>query len=158
MLSRDHARLREEALRHPALTDPRTGLASRLHFELVFSYLFSAGDRGMAFTLMLVSAGAASDDEVRAVGEAMARVTRSSDLVSYVGEGRYLLLLLATNLQGARITADRIEVALAGVAPKRPALGLAAYAGHMEESTELLDAAERALAAAEAAGGGVELA
>jgi GGDEF domain-containing protein len=43
MLSRDHLEARAEASRHPALTDPLTGLASRLHFELVYGYLFAAG-------------------------------------------------------------------------------------------------------------------
>lgn len=159
MLTRDHAQARAEAASHPALTDSVTGLANRLHFELVYNYLFEAGDRGMAFTVMLISCGngEVTDDEIRTVGEAVERTTRNSDLVSHVGGGHYVVLLLGTNLQGARIAADRVELALGPVAPQPLSFGLASYSPHMKESIQLLDAAEGALLAAEAAGGGVEL-
>ena len=158
MLSSDHARAREEAASHPALEDPTTGLANRLHFELV--YIFAAGDRSIAFTVMLVSCGSNSldDESVKAVGTAVERTTRTSDLVSHIGGGRFVVILLGTNLQGARIAADRIELALESVSSARASFGLAAYAPHMKKSIELLEAAERALLAAEASGGGVELA
>lgn len=160
MLTRDHAQARAEAAAHPALTDPVSGLANRLHFELVYNYLFHAGDRGMAFTVMLISCGNGplSDDQTKAIGAAVERTTRSSDLVSHVGGGQYVVLLLGTNLQGARIAADRIEIALESIAPTPPAFGLASYAPHMKESIELLHAAEGALVVATEAGGGVELA
>ena len=48
---------REDAIGHPALTDRPTGLANRLHFELVHSYLFGAGDRGVTLTILLISIG-----------------------------------------------------------------------------------------------------
>ena len=159
MLTRDHAQARAEAASHPALIDPVTGLANRLHFELVYNYLFEAGDRGMTFTVMLISCGDGepSDEEARAVGRAVEHTTRNSDLVCHVGGGRYVVLLLGTNLQGGRIAADRVELALESIAPEPLALGLASYSPQMKESVELLDAAERALLAARAAGGGVEL-
>lgn len=159
MLTRDHAQARAEAASHPALTDPVTGLANRLHFELVYSYLFEAGDRGMTFTVMLISCGSgrATDDEMRAVAQAVERTTRNSDLVAHVGAGNYVVLLLGTNLQGARIAADRVELALGSVAPAPLSFGLASYSPHMKDSLQLLDAAESALLAAEGAGGGVEL-
>src|SRR6056297_2611907 len=108
---------REEVLGHPALTDPRTGLANRLHFQLVYRYLFGAGDRGMAFTVMLLSIGDTDQLEedpegLRMVAETVQRTTRTSDLVAHVGGNRFLVLLLGTNLPGARIAADRIEAAL----------------------------------------------
>ena len=37
--------MRDHAIGHPALTDRPTGLTNRLHFELVYSYLFQAADR-----------------------------------------------------------------------------------------------------------------
>jgi diguanylate cyclase (GGDEF)-like protein len=159
MLSSDHARAREEAASHPALEDPTTGLANRLHFELVYNYLFAAGDRSIAFTVMLVSCGSNSldDESVKAVGTAVERTTRTSDLVSHIGGGRFVVILLGTNLQGARIAADRIELALESVGSAPVSFGLAAYGPHMKKSIELLEAAERALLAAEARGGGVEL-
>ena len=101
MAERDFALGREHALGHPAITDAQTGLANRLHFELVYSYLFKAGDRGMIFTVMLVSVGASDLEEteperLRTIGAAIHRTTRSADLVAHVGHARYVILLLGT--------------------------------------------------------------
>lgn len=159
MLGKQYAQSRELAAGHPALTDSATGLANGLHFDLVYSYLFAAGDRGFAFTVMLLSVGGPDgvpQDRLRAVGEKIQGTTRDSDLVAYVGSGRYVVLLLGTNLQGARIAADRVEVALAGTVAGTPSFGLAAYDNRMRNPSELLEAADKALLAAEAAGGGVE--
>lgn len=144
---------------HPALVDPQTGLANRLHFDLVYDYMFEAGDRGMPFTVMLVSAGAdehTPPKTIRQLGEAVESTTRNSDLVSHVGGGRYVVLLLGTNLQGGRIAADRVEVALKGIAPGPICFGLTAFSETFPSSQDLLRAADTALLAAEAAGGGVE--
>jgi GGDEF domain-containing protein len=149
--SRDYARS------HPALIDAHSGLANRLHFELVYNYLFEAGSRGLPFTVMLVSTGANSPvDQARAHGKAIEDTTRSSDLVSYVGPSRYVLLLLGTNLQGGRIAADRIEAALDGLDSVALSFGIAAYSEGMKSSETLLAAADTALLSAEEAGGGVE--
>ncbi|MDH3269728.1 MAG: GGDEF domain-containing protein [Gemmatimonadota bacterium] len=145
---------------HPALTDSQTGLANRLHFDLVYDYLFEAGDRGLPFTVMLVSAGvevgSGDTDVLRALGTAIERTTRNSDLVSHVGAGRYAVLLLGTNLQGGRIACDRIEAALGDQAPGPICFGLASYNERMKDPQELLRAADTALLSAEAAQGGVE--
>lgn len=151
---------REHAMGHPALTDEETGLANRLHFELVYSYLFHGADRGVPLTLLLVtaaSAGSAPPESVRAVGERIQATTRTSDLVAHLGEGRFCVILLGTNLSGGRIAADRIEDALGGVAPGPVSMGLAQYQAEMKESGELLQAVADALARAQAAGGGIEL-
>lgn len=161
MLGKQHAKGREHAIGHPALTDSETGLANGLHFELVYSYLFSAGYRGLTFTVMLLSLGGPDlvpEDRLRVVGQKIQRTTRDSDLVAHVGSGRFVVLLLGTNLQGARIAADRIEVALADVAGGSLSFGLAAYDNTMQDSAALLEAADKALLEAEAAGGGVEFA
>jgi GGDEF domain-containing protein len=160
MLAKQHAQDRESAIGHPALTDPQTGLANGLHFELVYSYLFAAGDRGLAFTVMLLSLGGPDgvpSEQLKGVGQKVRAATRESDLVAHVGSGRYVVLLLGTNLQGARIAADRLEVALGEVASGAAAFGLAAYDRRMRDSSELLEAVDRALLNAEAQGGGVEL-
>ncbi|MDX1494417.1 MAG: diguanylate cyclase [Longimicrobiales bacterium] len=144
---------------HPALVDAQTGLANRLHFDLVYDYMFEAGDRGLPFTVMLLSAGAdekTPTDVIRALGQAIEKTTRNSDLVSHVGGGRYVVLLLGTNLPGGRIAADRVEMALNGLAPGAACFGLATFSEKYENSQELLRAADTALLAAEAAGGGVE--
>lgn len=161
MIGSDGVGAGELARAHPALTDSQTGLANGLHFDLVYNYLFDAGDRGLPFTVMLVSAGAdehAPPEEIRRLGQCIHGVTRSSDLVSHVGHGRYVVLLLGTNAQGARIAADRIEAALANVAPGAISFGLATYAREIKESQALLRSADTALLAAEAMGGGVEFA
>lgn len=152
----------DEVLGHPALTDSRTGLANRLHFELVYRYMFAAGDRGMAFTVMLLSIGGAEeevgDDRLHAIGETIHRTTRSSDLVAHLGETRFVVLLLGTNLPGSRVAADRIEAAMRESGVDSVSIGLATFSPTMTESLTLLRSVESALAAAEAAGGGVEMA
>ncbi|MGE0160470.1 MAG: diguanylate cyclase [Gemmatimonadales bacterium] len=160
MLARQQAKGRAPAIAHPALTDAETGLANGLHFDLVYSYLFAAGDRGLAFTVMLLSVGApdsSSKDRPKAIGQKIRSVTRDADLVAHVGGGRYVVLLLGTNLPGARIAADRLEIALGDLTTSRPSFGIVAYNRSMKESSELLEAADRALVAAQEAGGGVEL-
>lgn len=161
MLTSNQPEAEGYARSHPALTDVQTGLANRLHFDLVYSYLFEAGDRGLPFTVMLVSAGveeSIASDKIRKVGEAIERTTRNSDLVSHVGDGRYVVLLLGTNLQGGRIAADRVEMALSGLTPGAVSFGLAAFNDTYKSSQALLRAADTALLAAEAAGGGIEFA
>lgn len=159
MLGSEHAHASDYARSHPALTDAQTGLANRLHFELVYNYLFDAGNRGLPFSVMLVSTGSedgADAAQVRAVGQAIEETTRNSDLVSHVGSGRYVVLLLGTNLQGGRIAADRTEMALEGLAKGAVCFGLVAYSSDTKSSQDLLEAADNALLKAEAAGGGVE--
>ena len=159
MLGRQHAQGREHAIGHPAITDSQTGLANGLHFELVYSYLFAAGHRGLSFTVMLLSIGgpdAIPANRLRAVGERIQSTTRDSDLVAHVGGGRYVVLLLGTNLSGSRIAADRVESAFSDGDDEPISFGLAVYSPQMKDSSELLEAADKALLVAEAAGGGVE--
>jgi len=148
---------REHAIGHPALTDEHTGLANRLHFELVYSYLFNGADRGVPLTLMLLSTPAPDRDTLRALGECIQATTRTSDLVAHLGGGRFIVILLGTNLSGGRIAADRVEMALQSTAVGTVAIGLATYRAEMKESSDLLRAVDEALQRAEAAGGGVEL-
>ena len=153
---------RDHAIGHPALTDQPTGLANRLHFELVYSYLFEASDRGVALTVMLVSVAGDIDSGDPAVlhklGERVQDTTRTSDLAGYLGNGRFVILLFGTNLSGGRIAADRVELALGELTDGPLSIGIAMYHSDMKDSSELLEAADRALRAAEAAGGGVEMA
>lgn len=149
---------REHVFGHPALTDEVTGLANRLHFELVYSYLFEGADRGVPLTVLLVAIPEQSERELAAVGEVIQQVTRSSDLVAHLGHGRFVVLLLGTNVSGARIAADRLEDSLAGVLAEPAAMALAAYRDDMKEPHQLLEAADRALRTAQEHGGGLEMA
>ena len=153
---------REHAVGHPALTDQETGLANRLHFELVYGYLFGAGDRGVALTVMLLHVGGVDPDRpdvelLRAVGERLQGVTRGSDLVSHAGSGRFVILLLGSNLQGGLLAADRVQTSVAEVTRGAISVGLAAYSPEMKESSQLLDAADEALRQAQGTGGGIEV-
>ena len=157
MIGSGNAGAGEMARAHPALTDAQTGLANGLHFDLVYNYLFNAGDRGLPFTVMLVSAGVderTPTTDIRSIGQKIEAISRSADLVSHVGAGRYVVLLLGTNLQGGRIAADRIEAALSSVAPGPVCFGLAAFSPDYPNAQALMRAADTALLAAEAAGGG----
>ena len=152
---------REHALGHPALTDTATGMANRLHFELVYSYLFHGADRGVPMALMLISVG--SDEELpveslRELGEIFQNVSRVADLSAHLGHGRFGVLLLGTNLMGGRVAADRFMDNLAGHTPGPVAVGLAGYTPDMKEPGQLLEAADAALQRAQQGGGGVELA
>jgi len=149
---------REHAVGHPALTDQDTGLANRLHFELVYSYLFHGADRGVPLTLMILSTASPGEKLLQALGERMQDVTRAADLAAHLGDGRFAVLFLGCNLSGGRVAADRIDSALQEVAPGRVSIGIATYLEGMKEPTDLLEAADRVLRRAEAAGGGVEIA
>lgn len=150
---------REHVFGHPALTDEVTGLANRLHFELVYSYLFEGADRGVPLTVMLVEIPELEKQELAAVGEVIQRVTRTSDLVAHLQHGRFAVLLLGTNINGGRIAADRLEEALEGMLGDAVvAIALAGYQPHMKEPHELLQVADTQLRRARGKGGGLEMA
>jgi GGDEF domain-containing protein len=149
---------REHAIGHPALTDQHTGLANRLHFELVYSYLFHGADRGVPLTLMLVSTGVTDPEGLRALGEQFQSSTRASDLVAHLGGGRLIIMLLGSNISGGRIAADRVEMSTQPLTSSPVSIGLASYSPDMKESSELLAAVDQALRTAEEAGGGIGMA
>lgn len=99
-------------------------------------------------------------EKIRSIGQCIHGATRASDLVSHVGRGRFVVLMLGTNAQGARVAADRVEGALAELAPGTISFGLATYTQDTADAQSLLRAADTdtALLAAEAMGGGVEFA
>lgn len=157
----------ENPVGHPALTDPLTGLANRLHFETVYRIVFEEGDRGIPVTLLLLDldnftefqekAGEARGDEiVREVGRLLNNMTRVTDLLAYMGGDRFCLLLVDCNLPGGLLVADRCQMFLddfradTGI---RFSIGIATYRKEMEAREELMEAAEQALNEAKAAGG-----
>lgn len=149
----------DRARNHPALRDEVTGLANRLQFDLVYDYLYLAGQRGLSFTVMIASSGLDDDagaEAVLDVARAFDKRTRSADLVSHLGGGRFVALLVGTNLQGARIVADRIEAAWEAVAPGPASFGVVAFNPSVSGPKALLASAMAALGQAEANGGGVE--
>jgi GGDEF domain-containing protein len=148
---------REPAIGHPALTDPATGLANSLHFDLVYGYLFAAADRGVPLTLMLVTSPAPDEPALRGLGARIKDMTRTSDLVAYLGDTCFGVLLVGCNLSGGRLAADRVEMALVEVAIGPVSIGLASFQSEMKEASELFEATNEALRRSEAAGGGLEM-
>jgi GGDEF domain-containing protein len=142
---------------HPALTDGRTGLPNRLQFETVYRFLFAGADRGAPFALMMVEMDVRDEATFREAASRIARATRSSDLLAHFGDGRFVILLLACNLHGARIAADRMAAVLADFLGSGFAVGLAVFKGGMEQPSDLIEALEAAVADARASGGGTEI-
>lgn len=65
----------------------------------------------------------AADDVVRGLAAILTRALRATDLVGYVGEGRFVLLLPSTDVSGVRVVIARLEKAVEEAnerAPKRP--------------------------------------
>lgn len=142
---------------HPALTDERTGLPNRLHFETVYRFLFAGADRGVPLALMMVEIDVQDEPRFRDVAARLAALTRSSDMVAHLGDGRFVTLLIGCNLHGARIAADRMAVLLADSLGSGYAVGLAVLKGDMQDPSELIVALEAAVADARAKGGGTEI-
>ncbi len=142
---------------HPALTDQRTGLPNRLQFETVYRFLFNGADRGVPLTLMMVQFDPTEEASFLGAARRLASSTRNSDLLAHLGDGLFVTLLLGCNLHGARLAADRIAGVLGNMLGQRFAIGLASYNEDMQQSSELLDAAARAVEDARAAGGGGEI-
>lgn len=148
---------REEVHNHPALRDEATSLANALHFNLVFDYLFQGADRGVPLAVLMIGLVDPDAGVLRGFGTRLGQITRSSDLVAHLGEGRFVVLLQGANMSGARIAADRIEMGLEGTVQDPLAMALAAYHTDMKQPRDLLGAAERALLRVLEEGGGLEM-
>ena len=136
----------DHAAGHPALTDQPTGLANRLHFDLVYGYLFEAGDRGMALTVLLLSFGtgefeSSNPETLRKLGERIQDTTRNNDLAGHLGHGRIVILLFGSNIAGTLIAAERVEAAVGELGIGRVSIGIAMYQAAMKEPSDLLEAA-----------------
>ncbi len=151
---------------HPALTDQKTGLPNRLHFETVLKPLFAGGRRGLLLSIILLEiddvdewqrdADAGEVDRVlRLVGTTMAPAIRESDLLARVEEGRFVVCLIDCNMAGAVLVADRIDGLLD---PVRSGSGLgfsiggATFDPGMGQPQDLLKAAEDSLRVAQGRG------
>lgn len=146
------------------LLDPKTGLSSEWHFEILYGFIFPIADRGVPLTLVLFgidetewAADAPDPDQrVNDLGSAIGRVTRDTDLVARYGGELFICLLPYCNLQGGLIFADRVRDAISDFTSRSGATVSAAVASNRgEEGTgqEMLDALKGALVAAWAAGG-----
>lgn len=152
---------------HDQQTDPRTGLANRWYLDLIFNFVFELGDRGVAMTLVVFALDGIDDyaaergEEgreavVEGFGKLLGDATRKIDVTARHGADRFQCLLLACNLQGGVVFADRIRaeaVAFTKATGLTVSAGIASYSDDMVRRTDLEDAAARALGVAQAEGG-----
>ena len=96
---------------HPALTDAQTGMPNQLHWDTVFGIFFAVADRGIPLTLILLEMDdypgwvqtrppMEVEEMFRALGSALNRTVRQSDLAARTGTRRFSLALLDCNLAG----------------------------------------------------------
>ncbi|GMR13519.1 MAG: hypothetical protein BMS9Abin29_1729 [Gemmatimonadota bacterium] len=149
------------------LTDPLTGLSSQWHFDVIFDFVFELGDRGVSMTLVLfeidglaahVAEGGAAAKEAALgrFGRMLAEGSRKMDLTARHGDERFMCLLLACNMQGGMVFADRVRADAAGITAATGltlSAGVAAYTGDMKQPADLETAVEKALETARRAGG-----
>jgi diguanylate cyclase (GGDEF)-like protein len=168
---------REREMQAALSQDPLTGLLNRRGLDADAPAVLHAGvQSGLPCSLLFLdldglkqvndSLGHEAGDELLA--EFAARVhacTRGPDLFARVGGDEFVLLLPETELRGAQDVAFRIistlrepirigeSATVCGVS-----IGIAQQPRHGSELKDLLQAADRAMYAAKARGGGVEVA
>jgi diguanylate cyclase (GGDEF)-like protein len=151
-----------------ALEDELTALPNRRKAREMLDREFAAARRGRALSVALFDLDAfkgyndrhghrAGDEWLRSVAEVFRAATRGMNLSSRYGGEEFLAVLSDTREAGARVFAERV---LAGVRTASPAAdpqtvsaGIAEYRDGMASPDDLLDAADRALYSAKAAGG-----
>lgn len=150
-----------------SLTDPLTGLSSQWHFDVIFDFVFELGDRGVPMTLVLLEIdglathvaerGANAKEAVLGgFGRILAEGSRKMDLSARHGDERFMCLLLACNVQGGMVFADRLRAEAEEFTASTGltlSAGVAAYTGEMKERADLETAVGRCLEAAQLAGG-----
>jgi diguanylate cyclase (GGDEF)-like protein/PAS domain S-box-containing protein len=168
---------REREMQAALSQDPLTGLLNRRGLDADAPALLHAGAQsGLPCSLLYLdldglkqvndSLGHEAGDELLA--EFAARVhgcTRGPDLFARVGGDEFVLLLPETELRGAQDVAFRIMSALkdpirigSAATSCGVSIGIAQQPQHGSELKDLLQAADRAMYAAKARGGGVEVA
>lgn len=154
--------------RHPALTDSQTGLPNGLHWDTVFAFVFTAAQRGMPLTVLLLELDGFQEwKSQRSPGEmeafmaafasAVRSTTRESDLLARTAEARLALALLDCDLEGGRLVAGRLDRCLGPLLHDvglSASMGVAACGQGMQRPEDLLEAAEEALGRAGEKGGG----
>jgi diguanylate cyclase (GGDEF)-like protein len=173
----DNVRLRDAAQRHGA-TDPVTGLYNRWYFfERLYSETLRAARYRQPLSLIVMEidefatfAAARGPQATEYLLRAVARVLnvslrRKVDVTCHQEGGHFAVLLPNTTCfsPGAALAAERLRAAIEATEFRnednellgrfRLSLGVAGYPTHAEEADELTEAADKALAAAQRAGG-----
>lgn len=167
MAQQELQKLNQE-LEQLSLYDPLTGLANRRHFDNTLNTQFAWARRNKAPLSLIIcdvdffkiyndSYGHQQGDEcLSKVGRVLAKVAqRPTDLACRYGGEEFTLILPETSLQGARILAENLRLALydQGIPHKGSkvadrvslSLGVATYVGQFQKPAELTKAADDAL-------------
>jgi len=171
-LSIENARRFEDA-QHWAVSDGLTGLVNHRHFQERLRQQVIESERYETSTALLMmdvdhfkhlndSEGHPKGDALlRAVAEVLRRQCRRSDVLARYGGDEFAVIATHTGAAEAAVLAERIRADVealtdVGHSPLRTqitlSIGLAAYPEHARSASELVDAADRALAAAKQAG------
>ena len=162
---------RAETLSHLSVRDGLTGLFNRRHFEDSLTLeLQRARTFGQPLCLALLDVDhfkrindgfshVVGDAVLRSIAEVLQKELRASDVAARYGGEEFVLILPHTGLDGARIAAEKVRVAIATsqwghLTPGREvtaSLGLAEWRPG-ETSTELVQRADQALYAAKTSG------
>lgn len=170
-LARDHIETYRYATdaAHLLLSDPLTGLGNRSHARGFFDALLATARRHQrpfvaayidcdGFKTVNDQLGHATGDAVlRAVGKALQRSVRSSDLAARMGGDEFLVILAETGIDTASIALERMKATLdaamiAGRWPITFSIGAAVFSKPPEALQEVIAVADEALYEAKRAG------
>lgn len=152
-----------------AWRDSLTGLANpRAFHRLLQQCLDGAHDRHRPFCLLVADLDhfkrvndtyghVAGDEVLTAVSNALVQAVRQGDVVCRMGGEEFAVLLPDTDMEQARLIAERIRAAVPaapvpGQEPITISVGLASYPDDARDATTLVKAADDAAYAAKAAG------
>lgn len=98
-----------------ASRDPVTGLYNQKHFDTLISAEWQRSKRhSHVFALIELDVDFPVGDEVlRHIGAYLQTLLRRSDHAARIGDAKFILLLVETEMDGARILADRLRIGIA---------------------------------------------
>jgi len=149
-------------MRRFAEVDGLTGLANRRVYDQELSRALQAANRtGRPVSLVVIDVDhfkqyndryghLAGDDILKAVGAALRRNARSSDLIARYGGEEFVVVLPDTTLDQAQAVAEKLIAAVRTACPGTPGPAVTASAGvacslpGLHDPTALFDAADRA--------------
>ena len=151
-----------------SLHDPLTGLANRRAFDSFLFESFSLAKRYKhPFSLALLDIDhfksynddyghPAGDELLKSFGRFLSSVARETDLVARIGGEEFGIALPETDLAGARMIAERVRAKMEGSVLLRRtvtvSIGVAAMTTETKDTSMLIEACDRALYRAKAAG------
>lgn len=154
--------------------DAQTGLMNRHAFETVLQgAVNSAREEGLFHCILYVDIDQlqvlnesfgreAGDHAIRTAGELLRRKLRNTDTVSYLGEGRYGVLLVQCSIDQGMLVSQSLRDAVAGGAVEwngmpldiSVSIGITMIEPHVQTVTQVMEAAELARDAAKEQGSG----